>query len=327
MADINTVTRELFIRSVENEVFLQLALLAILKEHNQVSFRGGSKIQKPVRMAKGTALTQSYTVNDPLAGGRLNVLEKPEFTIKYNQTPIEYTVEDVVLNDGGPDTAPISSIETAVETSQEGLREALAAMIYATSSPDGGADFQSLCHAFDHSKTYGTITCTNTVKNWWCGASLAGTFVDRATNYSATIANLRTGINKVKRHVKPNSKLYAVCGEEIFDKFRSQVEARHIYTRDGSLLAKYGFTTMIIDDVEFVKDSWLSENDRTTDFLLVNPDTIELWISPKRSFNVTPFTWQADRAGGKDSYLARIMLAGNLVCWKPNANLWLSNMT
>jgi len=91
-------------------------------------------------------------------------------------------------------------------------------------------------------------------------------------------------------------------------------------------LAKYGFQTFVIDGVEFVQDSWLTTNSMTTDFFLLAPSTWDLRVSPKRNFKMTGFTWQGDQVGGLDKYLARILLAGNLTCSKPNANIWKSNM-
>jgi hypothetical protein len=52
-----------------------------------------------------------------------------------------------------------------------------------------------------------------------------------------------------------------------------------------------------------------------------------LRIHTSRDFQMTDFVWQGDRVNGYDKWLARILVAGNLVCWKPNGSMWLNNVT
>ena len=60
---------------------------------------------------------------------------------------------------------------------------------------------------------------------------------------------------------------------------------------------------------------------------ILNLQYWELRIHNQRNFNMTGFKWQGDVANGYDYWLARIMVQGNLMCWKPNSSMWLSNIS
>jgi hypothetical protein len=53
----------------------------------------------------------------------------------------------------------------------------------------------------------------------------------------------------------------------------------------------------------------------------------DFFVHPKRNFLMTPFFDQKQIAGGADFTMARLMFAGNLVCWHPNRQLYLNNVT
>ena len=198
--------------------------------------------------------------------------------------------------------------------------------------------FQSIPDALEHANTYAGVARTAAAYTWWNGASLASDWTDRNTQMVATIANFRSCMDVITRYaqttVKPGD-VIAVMGSTIFRAFQAQVEARHMYEREGvGMLSKYGFDAFYIDGVQFVKDPYLDtdpEGGTTTAgdlasewFFLLNLKDWELRINPKRAFKLTDMKWQAEQAGGKDEWLARVMLAGNLTCRKPNGSMWKS---
>ena len=330
-SNIAAATRELWLRTVVDEVFLRLPLVAMMIEHRQVAFRGGTKITQTVTKDDLESEAQSYATNEGLTAGSKTILDKPAFGWKKFQVPIRYTVDEELENqDADKATAPVDVVQALVKGAQTGARKKLNSMLYATTSgasSEDGKDFQGLTAALDHDATYGTLTRATTATNkGWQGASVADSYTDHDAAMTPSIAAFRSVMSVVKRHRPGNEKWYAFMGESLFQQYQSQVETRHIYSRDGSKLAKYGFETLILDGVELVQDSWLSENSRTTDIYWINPETWELRISPKRNFKMTGFVWQGETANGLDEYLARILVAGNFVCWQPNANCWRSNV-
>lgn len=328
MAETNVemATRDAFRRTVVNEIFLALPLVAMLMEHRRVNF-SGKAITGVVYKTALNGLAQSYGGSTvPLSGGSATIFAKPSWGWKYFQVPVEYGVEEEVQNTGGAETAPVDVVQGLVTAAHDGARRHLCSMAYSTTSgaaSEGGAAFQSIVAALDHDATYGTLSRATTVTSrFWQSASRSNGFADQDTARSPSIANFRSGKAAAKRYVRPNSKLYCFVGESLFQEYQAQADLHNIYTTQGSKLMKYGFETLMIDGVEVVCDSWLTDNGRTSDQFLLNPETWELRISPKRNFRLTGFKWLGEQNNGPDKYLARVLAAGNLVCWQPNGNLW-----
>jgi len=339
-ANIQATTRDLFVRSIKAQAIMQMPLLARLWMAKRVSWEGGTVIRRPVDKDDMQSLFQSYSANEPLSSGSKTLLDDPYFTWKLGNLPVQYNVETYLQNSGGDATKPIDLVKFLAKKAVEGLKIGLYRMVYGIDSTgtdyDGKKEFNSVVDALTHDRTYGHISRATTVTNsWWQGASIAGTYDDNATSYAPSIANFRKAVTACTRRglTKPGGML-ACCGESIFQELQSQVEARHIYNRDGSLLAKYGFNTMMIDGVEVVQDPFLGVEGPTTTgwtypdkkFFIFSVDDWELRIHPQRNVKLTPFVWQGDRSGGADEWLARVLIAGNLVCWRPKGSIYLSNM-
>lgn len=338
MADFNIATRVAWDRSFVNQVALALPMFAMLWEHQRIKFKGGKSIK--IRLQKGTteALTQAYLMNEPMQGGRINVLEEAEWFVKYCQHPVQYDARDIVENAGGRLTAPLNTVKLAVDTSQDGFRRYMQSKFYATASttPQTDRDFNSVLQALTHDKEYGGITRTigSTTNTWFQGASPAGTYTDQGTAASPSLANISKWATICRRYLpqgldgrrRQRNPLYMFCPEGIYQDIQSQVEARQGLLKPSLMQQKYGFNAMNVYGVEIVEESWLTLNSGTTKIVLMNPATWQLRIAPSRAFRLTNFVWQGEQAGGIDAYLARILLAGNLTCRMPRANMYLSNV-
>jgi hypothetical protein len=317
-----------------DEVFKKTALFAMFKARRRMSIRGGSSIKYTVKMATNESLGQAYFPGEPMTVGSKTIFANPEFKWKYTQQPVRYGIREQIENKGGKDTAPVDLVKELVKAGHEGARLFFANAFYAvnTTGSDAGAPFQSVVDALDITCTpYGGIARTaasEATNNWWLGATPNGLWTDQDTAASPSISNFRIWKDRVRTYGDPANKLFVVCGSSIFRSFKSQAESRTEYTREGSEL-KYGFDTMVLDNVEFVCDPYLDIlTVGTTDkyLFILDPETWEFRLNDERAFTFTGFTWQGDQAGGVDEYLARIMCTGNLVCKKPNANMFLSNV-
>ena len=336
-ANIQASTRELFLSSVVPAVVMKMPLLARVYLARQMSFRGGKYITRPVDKAEMDDLHQSYFPTDRLTVGKKSMLETPYFHWKYMQVPVSYDVEEYLQNSGGGDLAPVDLIKFLTRKAQRACRIALYKQLYGIGTStvvdsDHDREFQSLVEALTHNGTYGHLTrATTTTNPWWQGGSIAETWADQATSYAPSISTFRRQVDAVSIYEpdQPGSYLY-VCGPAIFRSLQSQVEARHSYGRvGGTLLAKYGFTTLEIDGLEVVLDPFLRNSIATNahkwTFLLHVPD-FELRLHPRRAFEFTGMTWQGDRADGYDEWAGRIMLAGNSILWDPNKSIYNSNV-
>ena len=337
MADFDKATRAAWDRSFTNQVALSLPLFAMLYEHNRVLFKGG--LSTVVTMQKGTteALSQAYFMNEPMSGGRTDVLEQATFYTKYMQHPIQYDGRDVVENKGGVATAPLSTIKLVTETSQDGFRRALQGWFWTAGAATYNEattkkHFTSVPQALTHDAQYGGLSRATTVTNsWWQGASPAGTYADQSTAVSPSLANIALWADVCTRYLpdgmdgkgRARNQLYMFVPEGIYRDIRLQAEAKTALVKPSLMKWKYGFKAINVHDVEIVKSSWMTLNSRTASMVMLNPATWQLRISPERRFKMTPFIWQGEHTGGIDAYLARILLAGTLTCKMPRANMML----
>jgi len=325
--NLAATTREMWDSTVEKEILMKLPLVAMMIEHEVLKVHG-TKLKKTLVMDDAESLAQSYEANEPLTGGEKTVTETAEWQWKKFQVPVTYDCDTEIENqDASKVEAPVDEVKTIVEAAQTGARKKLNTLLYGAAADDGKKDFQGLRSALTHDATYGGLARATTVtRAWWQGASLAGTFTDQATAYSASIANVRRAATVCGRYAPNDQKLYCFVGETLFNAYRAQYEARSWYTRDGSKLAKFGFQTFVDNNVEYVCDSYLTLSSHPTWFFLIDPETWELRLSPKRNFRITPFKWQGEQVNGLDRYLARVLVAGNCICSKPNHNMFLSNV-
>ena len=338
MADFNIATREAWDASFVNQVALALPIFAMLYHHRRVKFKGGSSIK--VRLQKGSteSLTQAYLMNEPMQGGKVNVLEDVEWFVKYAQHPVQYDARDIVENRGGRLTAPMNTVKLAVDTSQDGFRRYMQSKFLATAAttPETEPEFNSVLQALTHDAKYGGLTRSASAGTnaWWQGASPASTYTDQATAASPSLANLLKWATVCRRYLPqgldgrglPRNPLYMFCPEGIYQELNSQIEGRAGIVSPSVMKVKYGFTAMNVHGVEIVQSSWMTLNSMTTHIVMMNPDTWQMRVAPDRAFKLTPFVWQGEQQGGIDAYLARILLAGNLTCRMPRGNMYLSSV-
>jgi hypothetical protein len=224
-----------------------------------------------------------------------------------------------------------------VENGHDSMRLKLNTIIYraGSSSYDAQADehWQGVCDALTHDVTYGGLTRSTTATNkFWQGASIGETFADWDTAITPTLDNFRKAVDAVSQYAKSDSDLIAITSPDNWRQLQSQAEVSRVY-KEGPV-HKHGFTSMFIDNIEVFKEPWLQSNansNASTDkkkFFLLNLSDWYLMLDPEHKLGtITDWTWQAQMNGGADEWLSRVMLAGNLMCLKPNGSIYRSNMS
>lgn len=345
--NIESTTRELWIRTVVPQVFCRTALLAFLLDRRRFNWRGGKNITLPVDMDEMDDLAQEYTPKTPLTGGSTTMLKNPYWLWKYFQVPVVYGIEEELENSGGEALAPVDFVKFLVKKAHRAARLKLNKMMYdkPSTTSDSDSGFQGVTDALkvsdstnDSAYTYGHIArdYTGSAYKWWNPATLtgAGTATEQVAQAIPSLANFRKAVSQVQQYVENKADLAAFCGSTIFQDLASQIEARHIYNRNGQRMARFGFQTIEIDGVQIVEDVFLNTDphggttanaayDYTPEwFFLINAATWHYRFHPARNLKFTGFKWQGDVVGGLDQWLGRIMAAGNLTCDKPNGNFW-----
>lgn len=341
--NIQATTREVWNKSIRDQVLLRNIMLAKLTEFGRVVKKRVAVIRQPISTARLDTLVQPFAYGQPMNSAKQSFLAAPWWGIKRQQIPIVRTLEEE-LNNNAVDQ-PIDLAKAIVDASQKGLRTSLAAQMYGfdllnatvyDSTDDDGTTraslfIQSMRQALSHTLTYGHQPRTTTAdKVVWAGGSIAGSFSDSGTAYSASIKTFRDCIDTVMQYASGPSDLMAICGKEIFRAIQSQAEAKGsgVVVKTGDT-AKYGYEYIEIDGVMLVKDLFLNETRCTgasTMFFMLNMPDWEFRMHPLGDMTISPFVFQGDRSDSVYEWLARAYLFGNLVCYKPNGSIYLSNM-
>jgi len=338
MTNLSATTQELWKRTVVPQVLLRLVVPAKLAEQRRVTWPGGTTITGPVDMATGEEITQPYAANDPLTAATKTYLAKPSWIYKHLQHPISYNIDEFIQNFGAANDAQMVNLsQFLVNKAHTSLRLRLGKMMYgataagaALTTTDADKNFQSINQALIHDGTYGGLARGTTVTNpWWQGASIADTFADGATDYGASVNTFWRALSACQKYATDPAEYLCVVGPTIYLKLKSYVGASVEITNPGPMV-KYGFHSFTVDGVEVVEEGLLRNsiitNGHLRMYILHIPDW-EFRLHPQRAFEMKDFTWQGSVPNGTDSWLSRILLSGNLICWKPNESIYLSALT
>ena len=339
--DLSNATRELFIRSLVDEVYMATPVVEELQRRNQITYTGGKHIERLVDTAEIDDLMQEYSANSALTDEAKDTLEKPRFTWKYAQLPLRYGVDEYTQNIlAGSEEQLLDLADHLVQKGHNATRLWLNKKIFNSGSETGVADgavsFQSTVSALDHDSTYGTLTrsWSGGTNDWWQGADPAALNSNvsssaQDTAYNISISNLRKWITEsdVSHHMKSPQSLYICMCPTLFNKLRAEMEAKVQYKPTGDT-QKQGFNKMDLDGHTIVSVPYLQTTSTMRNWVLIlNLDYWELRMHTARNFKMTDFEWQGKNSNGHDFWLARILISGNFICWKPNSSMALFNVS
>ncbi len=340
--DLTLATRELFQRSLVNEVYTRTPFVEELQRRSQITFSGGTSVQKLIDTDEIDSLMQMYTTNEALRDERKDTLAKPTFYWKKGQLPLRYDADDELMNRmAGNEEQLLNVVEHLTSKGQRATKLWLQKQIFNTGSTtpvsdgDGVANFQSLISALDHDSTYGGLgrSLSAGTRDYWQSAdpadltqSITSSSQDTATNL--TRSNLRKWINEtdVSHYMESADDLMILMCPTLWDKLAAEMENRSTYK--AGMKQSQGIRSMMFDGHEIVSVPYLQTSSTMKSWMFIlNLRYFELQIHKARNFKITPFKWQGELSGGHDYWLSRILVKGNLVCWKPNSSMWLSNVS
>ena len=330
-ANIISTTKDWWNSTVQEEGWMTILLMNMLISRNQVKFKAGKAYKLVVQTGSLEDLAQSYDDNTPLQSGVNQLAINPIWRRKRVQIPVKILESEQEEQSGGGDAVVVSYPEMLVKNGQDSMRQKLNSMVYGAGA-DGDLTFQGLISALNHDQTYGTYARATTATNEkWQGASLGKSFTDQDTAVAANLYYVRQSVDAIGRYNNPKpGDLAGITSNEVFRSLQSQVDPNQP-TPSGNI-ARYGFRSLFIDGVEIIADPYLSHNasnstTKTYFFMLHMPDW-KLILSPKlRLGYMTDFFDQSKINNGLPEDLARIKIAGNLVCQAPNRSIWLSDMS
>jgi hypothetical protein len=340
-ADLTKATRELFVRSLVDQVYYRTPFIEELQRRRQITHTAGKYIERLIDTDEIDDLMQVYTANSALTDAKKTTLEKPRFTWRLWQLPLRYDVDEELQNvHGGKEITLLNLAKHLVTKGQRACKLWLDKQVFNNGSTTGIADgtvtsLQSLVSGLDHDVTYGTIsrTWSTGTNDYWQGADPSGlnesvSTSGQGTAYNLTKANIRKWVNEtdVAHHMEGADDLMILMCPTLWNKLAAQFEA-HLEYKPGSKQSQ-GIRSMIFDGHEIVSVPYLQTTSTMKTWLFIlNLRHWELRIHSMRNMKMTDFKWQGENANGYDYHLARILGQGNLVCWKPNSSMWLSNVS
>ena len=339
--DLEKATRELFVRTLVDQVHMRTPLIEELQRRRQVTHTGGKYVERLIDTADIDDIVQTYDTNDALTDEKKTTLEKPRFTWRKSQLPLRYDADEELENFYADETTQLLDLSKHLTAKgQRALTKWFCKQMFNNGSTTPVADgtttaWQSLVSALNHDTAYGTLTRTysSSTHDEWQGAEPAGlneviTSSSQDTAYNLTKGNLAKWINEtdVSDSMEAPEDLMILMCPTLWDKLRSEFEAHTVY-QPGKKQSQ-GITSMIFDGHEIVSVPYLQRSTtmKTWVFIL-NLRHWELRIHSRRNFKFTGYKWQGENANGYDYYLGRILLQGNLVCWKPKSSMWLSTVS
>ena len=316
---MTTDTQELYLKSVVDQVHDRIPLIYKLRRMRKVMTVGGRNIVKGLRYGKNTE-TQNYGTGEPMGSGTSTKRTAAKFPWRKTQTPMKYTCDDEIENQG--ENQIIDTISEEVDSAQLDMLDALSENFFGiyngTLSTPGPKDPMSINAALTHNTTYGGVLVYGGITrsaqaDWFNGRTGNDGAQAVTTAVEVSFHQWDYMVDKCLQKRGNRNQLLAICGSKIYRKWKSLVRMKGDDVDYSGDLAKAGFASFKIDNVEIVLDDNCSENY----FYMLSLGDWEWRINPKRNFRVTPFKWQGENNDGLDEYLARILLAHNLVCWKP----------
>ena len=310
-ADVTKATRELFERTLVDQVRMRVPVVEALERNGQVksTFKGGKYIEKLIDTDTIHSEVQEYTVNSPLVDSKKTTLEKPRFLWKYATLPLRYDVDEEVQNaNAGKEEQLLDLPEHMVAKAHRDLKRWMEEKMFNVGSETGVADgavsFQSFVSALDADVTYGTITRTaaSNIADYWQGADPAGlwsglTASTQNATENLTTSNLRKWVNEtdIAHFMEGADDLMILMCPTLWNKLAAEMESKLIYK--PGLKQSQGIRSMIFDGHEIVSVPYLqtTANMKTWVFI-INLRYWEWRMWYARDFKFNGFKWQGDVA-------------------------------
>jgi len=348
--DLENMTRDMHDKSLEVEYMQKTPVLNLIMERKNLKFKGGKLYYKELDTDTTEDLAQDYTVNEPLTHGTKDTTKRAFFSRKTFQIPLQIDLDEELQNalDSQDGTQLHDLAAFKVRKTNEAGRLHLRKLFYAGANADflgtdGNKYVQGLNSALTVDGTYGTLARSKSAgtNDWWQQAgNIYTTTTQGTTEYSISIDWLQSVVDPLTDLENGNGELVVIVGNTLWLALQSEAQARSMPVKvDPNGKYKFGIQEMIIGNMRIIKDPFLqskynADMGETTGaahalerrLYVLNTKDWEFMVHPKRNFEMIPFFDQKQVAGGSDFKMARLLFAGNLICWHPNRSLYLANV-
>lgn len=353
--DLNNLTRDYHDASWEIEYMKKNPVVGLMMERKNLTFKGGKRYYRSMDIGSQEDLAQDYSVNQTLTHGVKNTTAEAFFKKKYFQIPLQVDVDEELQNaDQTSDKTQLQNLAMyRVRKINEAGRFHFRKLMYrrtnhSLAATDTNKYVQGLDSALTVDETYGTLTRNRSAgtNDWWQQGDNGYTTSSQASVKTISIAWLRGVLEPLDDLENSVQDLVTIVGGVLWLALKNEAEVRGMaYKIVPSRLNKgggsttQGFEEMILDSRRVVKDPFLKASNNTimgetTDaagalerrLYALNLKDWDMFIHPRRNFKLTNFFDQKQIAGGADFELARLLFAGDLVCWHPNRQLYFNHV-
>lgn len=340
--DLENMTRDMHEKSLEVEYMEKTPVLNLIIEKKNLKFKGGKYYYKEVDTDTTEDLAQDYGVNDALTHGTKDTTEQVKFNRKTFQIPVQIDLDEELQN--ALDTEDGSQLhklaEFKVRKTNEAGRLHMRKLIYGAGT-DAGKTVQGLNSGLIVDSTYGGLTRNKTAatNDWFQQADNRYTTGTQATETNISIDWLQGIVDPLMDLENSGGDLVVIVGNTLWLSLKSEAQARSMPVESKKDKFVFGIEEMVIDNMRIIKDPFLQSKYNATmgmttgaagglerRLYALNLKDWEFLVHPKRNFEMTEFFDQKQIAGGADFKMARLLFAGNVVCWHPNRSLYLSNI-
>jgi len=354
--DLEKTTRDMHDACLEVEYMKKLPILNLILEKKNKKFKGGKRYYWEIDTDTTEDTAQNYGAQDTLTHQNSDTLDDVYFRRKQFQVPVTIDLDEELQNamETEDRTQLHKLAKHKVKKCNEAGRLHLRKQLYA--SPNAGTgifgtdtnkNMQGLNSALQldatNITTYGektrSDTCDSTYK-FWQPANDIYTKVNQETETNISIEWLQSVYDPIGDLETTSSDKLIIVGNALYMALRSEAQARSMpvdYDPAGNF--KYGIEEMVIDGMRIVKEPFFqtryntimgettgSAHDLSRRLYILNMNDWYFYIHPKRNFFMTTFFDQSQIANGVDFTLARLKVAGNIICRHPNRQAYFANI-
>jgi len=341
--DLDNMTRDLNDKSLEVEYLKKTPVLNLILERKTAKFKGGKYYTTQVDTATTESDTQDYGNNEPLTHGTTDTTSEVKFKRMAFQHPVQLDMEEELQNAyQTEDRTQLHDLaKHKVQKAQEAGRLHLRKKIYGAAG-DSTTSVQGLNSALIVDTTYGgkSRAYSAGTNNWWQPGGNRYTAAQQGTERSISINWLQQIVLPLRDLETNPMDQVVIVGETLWLALQAEAQAYSLPIKvDPNGKFKYGVEEMVVQNMRIVYDPFLKTDNNTTMgmttgsagdlarrvYVLTLSDW-DLMVFPGRYFELTSWFDQKQIAGGADFQLARLLFAGNLVCWHPNRSIYFSNV-
>ena len=297
-----TVTENIYIPKLVDNIYNSSKLLKILAMDKAVKVLGGTKIFEPLKYAKSTAVG-TYNKYETFDLTPPDNLTKAEFTWGHYYSGISIAGTDEIENMGKARILDLLGIK--FEEAEMALKDKLADDLYTGTATDG---IIGLASGVDATTTYGGIAVAD-FSGWASGedaTSYTSANMKDSTNAGYAITLLQKAIRNAT-HLGQTPNLI-VTNLFVWDVLEAVINANVHYNKStsarGQSIAAAGFNTLEYRGIPIVAD----EKCPDSTMYVLNTNYVNFRINPERNFKFTGYKTPTNQ----DAKVGQILLACQL---------------